>query len=165
MSHRELRPIYYLFSKHSIPGSSFPSKYSSVAPPPVEICVILSENPPFSTAATESPPPTIVIAFISDRTFAIAFVPFANFSNSNTPNGPFHITVLAFFNTCVNSSIAFGPISNPCHPFGISFESTTIVSASFENSFPQTVSIGNNNLTPFFFFFSLVSFAISSLSN
>ena len=35
-------------------------------------------------AETESPPPTTVTASISDNTFAIAFVPLAKFSNSNT---------------------------------------------------------------------------------
>ena len=64
-------------------------------------------------AETESPPPTTVTALISDNTFAIAFVPLAKFSNSNTPKGPFHITVLAFFRISVNSKIASGPISKP----------------------------------------------------
>ena len=71
----------------SIPGSFFPSRNSSDAPPPVEMCVILSANPAFSTAAAESPPPIIVVASISDNTFAIAFVPIANCGNSNSPNG------------------------------------------------------------------------------
>ena len=63
------------------------------------------------------------------------------------------------------SSIAFGPISSPCHPSGICFESTVTVSVSFVNSFPHTVSIGSNNFTPFIFAFSIVSFAISNRSN
>ena len=68
----------YLSSRHSIPGNFFPSKNSSDAPPPVDMCVILSCNPAFLTAAAESPPPIIVVASISDNTFAIAFVPIAN---------------------------------------------------------------------------------------
>ena len=88
--------IYSLSNNASIPGSFFPSRNSSDAPPPVEMCVILSANPAFSTAAAESPPPIIVVASISDNTFAIAFVPIANCGNSNSPNGPFHTTVFAF---------------------------------------------------------------------
>ena len=73
--------IYSLSNNASIPGSFFPSRNSSDAPPPVEMCVILSANPAFSTAAAESPPPIIVVASISDKTFAISFVPIANWSN------------------------------------------------------------------------------------
>ena len=40
-----------------MPGSSRPSRNSREAPPPVEMCVILSAKPSFSTAAAESPPP------------------------------------------------------------------------------------------------------------
>src|SRR5215469_10546222 len=44
------------------PGRSLPSIYSSVAPPPVDICVILSAKPSLCAAAAESPPPTTEIA-------------------------------------------------------------------------------------------------------
>src|SRR5262249_51754244 len=40
------------------PGNSLPSMYSSVAPPPVEMNVILSAKPSLRAAAAESPPPT-----------------------------------------------------------------------------------------------------------
>ena len=106
-----------------------------------------------------------MVASISDNTFAIAFVPFAKFSNSNTPRGPFHITVFAFLSSSVNIFIDSGPMSKPCHPSGISLESTVFISVSFENSFPQTVSTGNNNFTPFSSAFFIVSFAKSILSN
>ena len=43
-----------------MPGSSFPSRNSREAPPPVEIWVILSARPRRCTAATLSPPPTMV---------------------------------------------------------------------------------------------------------
>src|SRR5207344_758642 len=43
------------------PGSVRPARNSSDAPPPVEMCVILSATPAFVTAATESPPPMIVV--------------------------------------------------------------------------------------------------------
>lgn len=43
------------------PGSGFPSSNSKLAPPPVEMWLILSASPAFSTAATESPPPIMVV--------------------------------------------------------------------------------------------------------
>ena len=88
--------IYYLSNKHSIPGNFLPCKNSNEAPPPVDICVILSANPDFSTAAAESPPPIIVVASSNSASaFAIEFVPIANWSNSESPTGPFQITVFA----------------------------------------------------------------------
>src|SRR2546427_6110050 len=44
------------------PGRVLPSISSSDAPPPVETCVILSARPASSTAWTDSPPPTTVVA-------------------------------------------------------------------------------------------------------
>src|SRR6184192_4053549 len=52
----------YLSFNAATPGSSSPARNSSVAPPPVEICVMRSATPAFVTAATESPPPTITVA-------------------------------------------------------------------------------------------------------
>ena len=69
-----LNYIFYLSNKHSIPGNFLPSKNSNDAPPPVEMCVILSANPAFSTAAPESPPPMIVVASNSAKVLAIAFL-------------------------------------------------------------------------------------------
>ena len=55
-----------------------PSRYSSEAPPPVEIWVILSPKPNCCTAAAESPPPMMVTASVSASAFATAIVPAAN---------------------------------------------------------------------------------------
>ena len=49
-------------SRAATPGRTLPSSSSREAPPPVEMWLILSARPAFSTAATESPPPMIVIA-------------------------------------------------------------------------------------------------------
>ena len=50
------------------PGSVCPPRNSSEAPPPVEMCVILSATPAFFTAAIESPPPMIVVPLdVGDR--------------------------------------------------------------------------------------------------
>lgn len=42
-------------------GHTLPSRSSREAPPPVEMWLILSARPAFSTAATESPPPMMVM--------------------------------------------------------------------------------------------------------
>jgi hypothetical protein len=57
----------YLSLAATTPGRSFPSKNSREAPPPVEMCVILSANPNWLTAAAESPPPIIVVASVSAK--------------------------------------------------------------------------------------------------
>ncbi|SJT91018.1 Uncharacterised protein [Clostridioides difficile] len=71
------------------------------------------------TAAAESPPPIIVVAFESAIALATAIVPLLKFSNSNTPIGPFQITVLASLIALAYTVSVFGPISNPMFPVGI----------------------------------------------
>ena len=44
------------------PGRVLPSRNSRLAPPPVEMWVMLSATPDFWMAETESPPPTMVVA-------------------------------------------------------------------------------------------------------
>ena len=105
----------------SIPGSTLPSRYSSVAPPPVEMWEILSERPVFFNAAIESPPPTIDVApfsVASATALATASVPFAKLSNSNTPIGPFQIIVFAPSSALTYSSEVFSPLSSPIQSAG-----------------------------------------------
>ena len=64
------------------------------APPPVETWVMRSMRPISSTASAVDPPPTMVVAFRDARASPIRRVPFENGSNSNTPMGPFQMTVL-----------------------------------------------------------------------
>ncbi len=40
-----VKPFYFLSLRQAMPGRTLPSKSSSDAPPPVEMCVILSANP------------------------------------------------------------------------------------------------------------------------
>ncbi len=54
----------------------------------------------------------------------ITLVPVANFSNSNTPMGPFHMTVLVVSKASLNVLIESGPISRPIQPSGISDAAT-----------------------------------------
>src|SRR5207302_8938593 len=84
-------------SRSATPGSGFPSRNSSAAPPPVETWVSLSSSP--ATAAAESPPPTTGAAPrfpASINASAMARGPSSNCGVSNTPAGPFQPTVLAF---------------------------------------------------------------------
>ncbi|KAF7834845.1 hypothetical protein G2W53_009704 [Senna tora] len=48
-------------SRARTPGSSLPSNNSKLAPPPVDMWLMTLATPTFSTAATESPPPIIVV--------------------------------------------------------------------------------------------------------
>src|SRR3982074_2813051 len=77
------------------PGSSIPAKNSSDAPPPVEMCDILSATPADLTAFSESPPPPTETAPDAATALASATVPRSNGGFSNTPMGPFQIIVLA----------------------------------------------------------------------
>src|SRR4051812_16442383 len=84
----------YLLVSASTPGSFLPSRNSSEAPPPVEMCVILSATPEAWIAATESPPPTIEVALeFSATAWAMCIVPWAKGASSKTPMGPFHTMV------------------------------------------------------------------------
>jgi hypothetical protein len=80
------------------PGRTLPSRYSRLAPPPVEQCVTLSATLELPAAVAVSPPPTTVVApweVASAIASAIALVEAANFSNSKTPDGPFQTIVFA----------------------------------------------------------------------
>lgn len=62
-------------SRARTPGSSLPSNSSKLAPPPVDMWLMTLATPTFSTAATESPPPIIVVTPFPLRSanfFAIA---------------------------------------------------------------------------------------------
>src|SRR5271155_2192915 len=54
--------LHGLLLSASTPGSFSPARNSNEAPPPVEMCEIWDARPDCSTAATESPPPTIDVA-------------------------------------------------------------------------------------------------------
>src|SRR6202051_282408 len=75
------------------PGSSIPARNSSEAPPPVEMCEILSATPADFTAFSESPPPTTETAPDCATAFPTATVPLSKGGFSKTPIGPFQITV------------------------------------------------------------------------
>ena len=62
------------------------------------------------------------IAFDSAMPFATAMVPCAKFSHSETPMGPFQITVPALLTVFAYSSAVTGPISRPIQPSGMESE-------------------------------------------
>src|SRR4029077_6662790 len=95
----------------STPGSFWPAMNSSDAPPPVEMWLMRSAKPDAFTASTDSPPPTTLVAFASATARAIAIVPFANASFSNTPIGPFQKIVLARLMVVTNFANVCGPMS------------------------------------------------------
>jgi len=120
--------IDHLEFKAVTPGSSFPSKSSKLAPPPVEQWLTFSSVPNLAAAVAVSPPPMTVVAprFVASTTASInCLVPLLNESNSNTPTGPFHNIVLLLAITFLNSLIDSSPISNPIQPSGIPFLSST----------------------------------------
>lgn len=71
-------------SRARTPGSCLPSNSSKLAPPPVEMWLITEATPTFSTAATESPPPMIVVTpfpLSSASFFATACKQWYNFNS------------------------------------------------------------------------------------
>src|SRR5437764_9875785 len=114
-------PTHVPASSAASPGRSRPSRYSRLAPPPVEICVNASAGSlRCRTAAAESPPPTTVSPVTWLIASATACVPAANAGNSNTPGGPFQNTVFASLSLRTNSSRVAGPMSSPIVPSGMS---------------------------------------------
>src|SRR5699024_1497547 len=101
-------------SRTLIPGSSLPSRYSRLAPPPVEMWPnAASSKPRVRTAAAESPPPTTERPSIFVSAAATARVPPANASTSKTPIGPFQNTVRAPASAAANAAPESGPMSRP----------------------------------------------------
>ena len=80
-------------------------------------------------------------------------VPFASASFSNTPIGPFQMTVLAVLAASANSSRVLGPMSSPILSAGMALEQTISVSTGASigsgNAEATTVSTGRSSFTPF----------------
>src|SRR5580704_7954501 len=131
------------------PGRVLPSRYSRLAPPPVEMCPnAASSRPSARIAAAESPPPTTVSPFTPATASATARVPAAKAGNSNTPTGPFQNTVLASASFSANSARVCGPASTPSRSAGKSVTGTTECSASGAKCVAATRSTGSTSSTP-----------------
>ena len=71
-----------------------------------------------------------VTALVLLRASATALVPTANLGNSNTPMGPFQMTVPASATASQYSLTVSGPMSRPIQPSGMALAGTTLLSAS-----------------------------------
>ena len=114
---------------------------SRLAPPPVDTCVYLSFHG--SMASSVSPPPIMTTFLLFARYSAISFVPWANFSTSKYPNGPFQNIVFALLIWSLNNWMDSCPISRPNHSSGMSNSGTTMVSESLSLLLATTISSGN----------------------
>src|ERR1700761_19520 len=148
--HRESHNARKAYASRAVrPGRVLPSRYSSDAPPPVEMCPKDdSSSPKDRPAPAESPPPTTVSPATLVSASATALVPAANAGNSNTPIGPFQNTVLASASLDANSSLEAGPMSRPMCPSGIASAATTAAGASAANRGATTMSVGRTSSTP-----------------
>src|SRR5712691_5223124 len=132
----------------AMPGSSLPSRYSSVAPPPVETWENLPAMPSASIAATVSPPPTSVKPPVAAIASPTAFVPSAKSLISATPTGPFQITVPAPRSFSRNSVTDLGPMSSAIHS-GSTFSASRIRRGCPASIFrAHTTSTGSTSLSP-----------------
>mmetsp|Transcript_112 Transcript_112/g.249 ORF Transcript_112/g.249 Transcript_112/m.249 type:complete len:224 (-) Transcript_112:525-1196(-) len=126
-------------------------------------------RPESSVAATESPPPMMVVAPFSlvksARMSTIPKVPLANASISNTPIGPFMIRVLQSDKNSFCSAVEAGPLSSPIHPSGMASAATIWVLASAAKASAITMSEGRRICFPSFSAFSITSLAVSTKSS
>mmetsp|Transcript_3307 Transcript_3307/g.4944 ORF Transcript_3307/g.4944 Transcript_3307/m.4944 type:complete len:221 (+) Transcript_3307:161-823(+) len=133
------------------------------------MCDMSPARPDCSVAATESPPPMIVIAPLSlDRSARISTipkVPLLNFSISNTPIGPFMITVWQSARASFCALVDSGPLSSPIHPSGIASTATTCVSASASNLSATIISTGRISSFPSFSALAITALAVSMKSS
>src|SRR5205085_9659367 len=126
------------------PGSSFPSRSSSAAPPPVETHETRSVRPNSASARAESAPPTTEYPSACATASATAFVPSAKRGHSNTPIGPFQKIVRAPAIRSAKASRVAGPMSSPSQPSGSASYGTTRASASASNAAAATTSEGSS---------------------
>src|SRR5262245_13881435 len=142
-------PVRHAFtSSGTMPGSRWPSRNSTEAPPPVDRWPNPPSSPNRPTPARRSPPPTTVYAFVPAIAVATPRVPAPNGSSSYTPIGPAHMIVFASAIVRANSSTDLGPMSRPIRSPGISQLGTVRRGASMLTSGAATTSSGNCNTTP-----------------
>mmetsp|Transcript_2575 Transcript_2575/g.3736 ORF Transcript_2575/g.3736 Transcript_2575/m.3736 type:complete len:232 (-) Transcript_2575:611-1306(-) len=142
---------------------------SREAPPPVEMWDISPARPLCSQAATESPPPMMVMAPFSlvrsARMSTIPKVPLLKASNSKTPMGPFMMTVLQSERNSFCSAVVAGPLSRPIQPSGMASAATTWVLASGAKASATMMSEGRRMVFPSFSALAMTSLAVSTKSS
>mmetsp|Transcript_19365 Transcript_19365/g.33228 ORF Transcript_19365/g.33228 Transcript_19365/m.33228 type:complete len:254 (-) Transcript_19365:571-1332(-) len=133
------------------------------------MCDISPARPDCSVAATESPPPMMVMAPFSlvksARMSTIPKVPFSKAFISNTPMGPFMMTVLQSERNSFCSAVEAGPLSNPIHPSGMASAATTWVLASAAKLSATTMSEGRRISFPLASALARTSLAVSTKSS
>mmetsp|Transcript_33380 Transcript_33380/g.68148 ORF Transcript_33380/g.68148 Transcript_33380/m.68148 type:complete len:265 (+) Transcript_33380:154-948(+) len=142
---------------------------SREAPPPVEMWDMSPARPDCSQAATESPPPMMVMAPLSlersARMSTMPKVPLLKASNSNTPMGPFMMMVLQSERNSFCSSVVLGPLSSPIQPSGMASAVTVWVLASGAKASATIMSEGRRMVLPSFSAFSMTSLAVPTKSS
>jgi len=99
-----------------------------------------------SIAARVSPPPAMENASLSAIALATISVPLRKFGNSNTPTGPFHRIVFAFFRISASSCAEASPISRICSSAFTSLTDFRVAGAVSENSVATRTSDGTGML-------------------
>mmetsp|Transcript_63882 Transcript_63882/g.96359 ORF Transcript_63882/g.96359 Transcript_63882/m.96359 type:complete len:221 (-) Transcript_63882:275-937(-) len=126
-------------------------------------------RPDNSVAATESPPPMMVMAPLSlvrsAKMSMIPKVPLAKASISKTPMGPFMMMVLQSARAAACSLVVSGPLSSPIQPSGMESAGTILVSASAANLLAITISEGRRMVFPSFSALAMTSLAVSTKSS
>ena len=107
-----------------------------------------SSTPYFSMAASVSPPPASEKAWLAAMAWAIARVPSPNWSNSNTPTGPFHSIVPASAMSCAKRSAVSGPMSRINSPGCTSWMPRTSACGGGRELVATTTSVGNGMSAP-----------------
>ncbi|CAJ4952262.1 Uncharacterised protein [Burkholderia pseudomallei] len=115
--------------------------------------------PYFAIAASVSPPPAIENAAELAIASASVFVPLPNWSNSNTPTGPFQTIVLAFSSWPASAFAVSGPMSRIMSSASMSATFFTVAAAVGENSFATTTSVGIGTDAPRLRASSMIAFA------
>ena len=114
--------------------------------------------------ASVSPPPAIEKALLCAMALAKASVPPANWSNSNTPTGPFHTMVPAALSSPASAAADCGPISRIMSSAATSSTDLTVALASAANSEATTTSVGSGTTPPLAAILAMIFFASSTKS-
>jgi hypothetical protein len=99
-------------------------------------------------AAKVSPPPAMLKAFDSAIAWAMAWVPPANWSNSNTPTGPFQTMVPAALSCAASLAAVSGPMSRIRSSSATSVAFFTVATASAAKVLAVTTSVGIGTSAP-----------------
>src|SRR5471030_3139066 len=118
----------------------------------------------FAIAASVSPPPAIEKALELAMASASVLVPSPNWSNSNTPTGPFQTMVPAAAICAARMCAVFGPMSRIMSSSATSATSLMVATAVGENSLAHTTSTGIGTVAPRAAIMAMMALASSTRS-